>query len=385
MDQHQPLFELLFKQKLDNTESKSLLKKTTQQFPYFSAAQFFLLNQTDKNDETYKDQIAKTSLFFNNHFWLNFQLLSTNNKTQQIPIQLVAETISKDEIPAVDLPQHLSFIPATETIVDEPKPILPIVPKEETNEENEILTPENSINGEEKQHIVEVENERIELVEEVEAMAEKEAVVVETKEENAISTEANIIVEKEDKQLFSKNDITITESVEKKEGITDINESPNEMIEAVEETASTAMILQASSHIEVPINISVAEKEQKEELLFEPLHASDYFASQGIKLSEEVKTADKLGQQLKSFTAWLKTMKKVHPETALDNNSSDESSIRLLAEKSNASQEVITESMAAVFIQQGKPEKAIEVFEKLSLLNPPKSAFFTAQIQNLKS
>ena len=44
---------------------------------------------------------------------------------------------------------------------------------------------------------------------------------------------------------------------------------------------------------------------KKEEILFEPLHASDYFASQGIKLSEDALGADKLGKQLKSFTAWL--------------------------------------------------------------------------------
>ena len=49
-----------------------------------------------------------------------------------------------------------------------------------------------------------------------------------------------------------------------------------------------------------------------EKPLFEPLYTSDYFASQGIKLSEEIKTDDKLGKQLKSFTEWLKTMKKVH-------------------------------------------------------------------------
>ena len=47
-------------------------------------------------------------------------------------------------------------------------------------------------------------------------------------------------------------------------------------------------------------------------MVFEPMHLVDYFASQGIKLSEEVQTGDKLGKQLKSFTEWLKTMKKVH-------------------------------------------------------------------------
>ena len=46
---------------------------------------------------------------------------------------------------------------------------------------------------------------------------------------------------------------------------------------------------------------------------FEPLHTVDYFASQGIKITEEPVTNDKLGNQMKSFTAWLKSMKKLHP------------------------------------------------------------------------
>jgi hypothetical protein len=46
-------------------------------------------------------------------------------------------------------------------------------------------------------------------------------------------------------------------------------------------------------------------------LAFEPYHTVDYFASQGIKLSQEEVTKDKFGKQLKSFTEWLKTMKKL--------------------------------------------------------------------------
>ncbi len=49
---------------------------------------------------------------------------------------------------------------------------------------------------------------------------------------------------------------------------------------------------------------------EKEELLFEPFHTVDYFASQGIKLREEEKAQDKFGQQLLSFTEWLKTLRK---------------------------------------------------------------------------
>ena len=129
----------------------------------------------------------------------------------------------------------------------------------------------------------------------------------------------------------------------------------------------------------------ISEKTEKEELLFEPLHATDYFASQGIKLSEVVLDSDKLGKQLKSFTAWLKTMKKVHPEKTVGADTAIDNAVRNLAEKSNIEEDIITEAMAEAYILQGKPKNAVEIYLKLSLLNPLKSAYFAAKIDNLKT
>jgi len=126
-------------------------------------------------------------------------------------------------------------------------------------------------------------------------------------------------------------------------------------------------------------------KPNKDELLFEPMHLVDYFASQGIKLTEEMQNADKLGKQLKSFTQWLKTMKKVHEGQLPEATEQAERVIKTLAEKSNAGEEVLTESMAEVFAIQGKHQKAIEVYEKLSLLNPSKSAYFAAKIAGTRA
>lgn len=124
--------------------------------------------------------------------------------------------------------------------------------------------------------------------------------------------------------------------------------------------------------------------EKDEDPLFEPLFATDYFASQGIKLSEEVQNSDKLGKQLKSFTEWLKTMKKVNGSKLPETTEATDKAIEHIAEKSNTTEDVITEAMAEVFIQQGKPAKAIEIYEKLSLHNPSKSVFFADKIKNLK-
>jgi hypothetical protein len=137
--------------------------------------------------------------------------------------------------------------------------------------------------------------------------------------------------------------------------------------------------------------------ETDETLVFEPMHLVDYFASQGIKLSEEALSSDKLGKQLKSFTEWLKTMKKLHlpgeidpgksriPGPGIDQTGSPvDPKIQSLAEKSNAGEEVLTESMAEVLVKQGKAGKAIELYQKLSLLNPSKFAYFAAKIEQLK-
>ena len=126
------------------------------------------------------------------------------------------------------------------------------------------------------------------------------------------------------------------------------------------------------------------EKSEPDQPLFEPLHATDYFASQGIKLSENVLGNDKLGQQLKSFTAWLKTMKKVQGDRLPPVSAAGEAAVQNLAEKSNLEEDVLTEAMAEVYSQQGKTEKAIETYSKLSLLNPSKSAYFAAKIESLK-
>ena len=119
-------------------------------------------------------------------------------------------------------------------------------------------------------------------------------------------------------------------------------------------------------------------------IAFEPFHTVDYFASQGIKITEEPVTNDRLGVQMKSFTEWLKSMKKINTQLQAGDDQTDKK-IQLIAEDSNAAAEVLTESMAEVLIKQGKSDKAIEVYQKLSLINPDKSAYFAAQISILKT
>jgi hypothetical protein len=118
--------------------------------------------------------------------------------------------------------------------------------------------------------------------------------------------------------------------------------------------------------------------------LFEPLHTIDYFASQGIRLTLDENPTDPLGRQLKSFTEWLRTMRRLpQKDREIVPNRVAEQAVQNFAAHSIEGKEPITETMAEVLAKQGMPERARIVYEKLSLLNPDKSAYFAAKIEQL--
>jgi len=265
MQHNQAIFESLFSRNFSDTGNTGFLEELTEKHPYFSPAQFFLLEKLQGDDAAFEKQAVKTGILFNNPRWLHFQLNETASVTE------------------------------TETLTESP---------------------------------------------------------AEAPEETAVQA-----------------------------AITEVDDLPDNT-----ETPDPGIFRQ-EKEIE-PMHIELKMPEEKaglsEAMLFEPMHMVDYFASQGIKLSDDVQTADKLGKQLKSFTEWLKTMKKVHTETEAGNPVKTDASVQILAENSNAEAEVLTEAMAEVFARQGKMAKAKEVYQKLSLLNPAKSTYFAAKLENLK-
>jgi hypothetical protein len=177
--------------------------------------------------------------------------------------------------------------------------------------------------------------------------------------------------------------------VEEKIAVAEVNEEPfNDelvlenprhepiLVAKAEEKITTAPILQVVGR-SVP---------NDQPLVFEPYYTVDYFASQGIKNVIDEKPKDRLGQQLKSFTEWLKTIRQMPPQqvATLTADGGSEEKVVQLANNSLQEKEVDTEAMAEVWIKQGQPEKAIDIYRKLSLLNPPKSSYFALLIEKLK-
>ena len=159
--------------------------------------------------------------------------------------------------------------------------------------------------------------------------------------------------------------------------------TPSNVNTADAESAVQESVFPESKHT-IASQAEVKNQTTETELSFEPYHTVDYFASQGIKLSQEEVSKDKFGKQLKSFTEWLKTMKRLPAQQVVQLDTSTERKVEHLAEDSVHNADVITEAMAEVWLKQGNREKAIETYNKLSLLNPSKRAYFAALIENLK-
>ncbi len=148
-------------------------------------------------------------------------------------------------------------------------------------------------------------------------------------------------------------------------------------VHAVVETPAAAM----APAVEEPQKQTVT---ATQDFLFEPYHTIDYFASQGIKLTLEENPSDTLGKQLKSFTDWLKTMRRLpQKDREVVPDRAAEQAVQTSAAHSVLGKDVVTETMAEVLAKQGMREKARVVYEKLSLLNPDKRAYFAAKIEQL--
>lgn len=169
------------------------------------------------------------------------------------------------------------------------------------------------------------------------------------------------------------------------------SEQGSENGEQQEEVVShTDTEVEHSIHNEQPIVVpsaafTVEKASQDTTQIFEPYHTVDYFASQGIKVSNEIKSDDRLSQQLRSFTEWLKTMRRL-PETQVEGQLDEvtQQNIQEFAAHSLDEKEVVTESMAEVLVKQDRREEAVAIYEKLSLLNPFKRAYFAGKIEQLK-
>jgi hypothetical protein len=360
------LFTQIFNKNLFESDSQSHLQQFCKSHPYCSIAQYFLLKQTQSQADNNQTTASQTEILFNNSHWLNYLLQQPIEKTDVEQTETTIDVINNEEEIKIQ---------AEETINDAAKVELKVDEHTELNEERKITESAELLQTAtaipillNTKNIEEEKNEETPVLKEVDNNNTED---LQTAIPTLIATPQTTLLEDDAKNiLVDDNEIEQQSEHENEENENSIEEQSEPEITPI----NFKLNLQPTSS-------------KNDEQIFEPMHLVDYFASQGIKLSNDISPNDKLGLQLKSFTQWLKTMKKLHqnPTTiSTEENTQLDINIQQLAEKSNAENQVLTEAMAEVLVKQGKVDQAIELYQKLSLLNPVKSAYFAEKIADLK-
>jgi len=159
---------------------------------------------------------------------------------------------------------------------------------------------------------------------------------------------------------------------------------------------------------------------KKEKTLIQPIYTEDYFLHQGISVDDSMPSAMNKSKQEKpvmeeedeekslmrimSFSEWLmyyknKNKQKEEEEEDIKARKSSWQKEKLAAALGEENDEIpetvfemavnsitkeeglISESLAEILIKQGKYDKAIEMYRKLSLRNPQKNAYFAQKIE----
>ena len=411
------IVEHLFHKKSLNDVSEFELERFTATYPYFAAGHFLLAKKTQiSQPEKNSEKIATTSLYYHNALWLQWLINQDpdgGGKNQEIEPGVI--TAIHDD--------HGLTESETSTITEESEESA-----EPENESLQAISPGHEIISE---VTTEFEGDSQRAVNFSTTTDEAPIIDEEAYEfrEAPIDAGQNQEVEKENYEPFQQleegttvpgdvnnrgsQDISAeistqgqqTESIDHASS-TDENKSIDSRFEygneevlplqddeiehdqenqiSTEESRATAASIERtlSSAGLIPTKAAI----EKNEFTFEPYHTIDYFASQNIKLQQSDLSKDKFGKQLKSFTEWLRSMKRL-PQPAIDGNMDEatQASIQNIAEHSFEEKDIVTETMAEVWIKQGNKAKAIDTLEKLSLINPSKSHYFAAKIEQLKA
>lgn len=151
----------------------------------------------------------------------------------------------------------------------------------------------------------------------------------------------------------------------------------------------------------------------------EPAYTPEYFSLQGIEVSEEIpveifeitapEVEEKDAQSLMvvmSFSEWLlhfkntsekskeekkdqkalKTMwqkEKLAAAMEEENEEIPENVFEMAVNSISREDDLASESLADIYIKQGKHDKAMDMYRKLSLRNPKKSAYFARKIEEI--
>ena len=371
----QPILQHLFQAASLDEISRQRLESFVGEYPSFGIGHYLLSRKLQaEGAEHFAAETQKTSLYFTNPLWLQWQLdhvsfangAGTTIATEPIPI--AAAPVTDVEVPSEELSSGDDL---AETVnISDPVEFSP-------GEAEHITAGEGETIPEAAMPVAATEDAEPSAAEPEPSAAEPQPSAANAEPSAADALLRSIAEAKGLRESLHKiNDDFNAEApiaaqappAAAEEPIHD--EEPPFVLEEPEEPAKPA--------------VQPAKPEPEPAPIFEPYHTIDYFASQGIKLTLDENPGDQLGKQLKSFTEWLKGMRRLpRKDREVIPDRVAEEAIQTIAAHSIEGKDVLTETMAEVLAKQGMRERARAVYEKLSLLNPDKRAYFAAKIEQL--
>ncbi len=363
------------------------LESFVEEYPFFGYGHYLLSRKLRaENSGEFTGTTAKTSLYFSNPFWLEWLLVNA-------PEAKTADSPAVDggiEAPLPE-PEEKDIWATPEMLVELETPEHPFAEKQETTPHT-IEAPDTVSPAEEAMQPA-AALELLNSIEEARLLRESLLKINEDFHTHILPADEPIRDEESPFVLEEQEQVTAPA------GEISVPEPPQEQPPAIEhhhqDIHAPAEELPVPEVAVAPAEETVAPAEEPAAaptvtaepiLTFEPYHTIDYFASQGIKLTVDENPSDQLGKQLKSFTEWLRVMRRLpQKEKEIINDRVAEQKVQSIAAHSIEGKEVLTETMAEVLAKQGMPERARIVYEKLSLLDPGKSAYFAAKIEQLNS
>ena len=333
------------------------LLQLVNEYPYFAPAHLALTAKySQDNNQNAAQQLQKTALYFNNINWLVYQL--HNSELDKVDAQLAALSLKVNQIPTTkeeEIIKPVSVNEAVTTIIPIPTSDTSVIEIPTIERTKEILQ-----GFDEKK----VDGNPVPL------------------SELPSLTPIQIVPKEEEKQqspdvtpILTDNEVHDADDTDGEE-----EQAPtSDQVSTISANFSSQLAGFKKSFNQAPA------KDAKLDFEREPYYTIDYFASQGIKADLSQMPQDRLTRQLLTFTDWLKKMKVVSPNPQdLGTDPELENAIREIAQTSNEAKEIATETMAEVFVKQGKIDKAVQLYIKLSFLDPKKSSYFASKIQQLK-